>query len=132
MWKALRPLIAELDPVRIESPISSGVPDVNFTGGWIELKYAKRWPVRGGPLRLPHYTAAQRAWHLRRSRARGVVWVLLKVGKSEWLLFTGGVGAVVLGIKDREDLYPFAWARWERSPTREEIVSALRSRRPHE
>ena len=125
MWDAIRPVLKELDPVRIESHMTVGVPDVNYSHGWIELKYMDRWPPRGGPLRVDHFTAAQRAWHVRRRKAGGRSFVLLKVGTSEWLLFDGAVAAVELGNATRERLYEICKARWTRKPRTEEICQWL-------
>ena len=125
MWEALRPLLKGLDPVRIESPITPGIPDVNVTPGWIELKFADRWPPRGGPLRVDHFTAEQRAFLVRRRRSGGKAWLLLKVGNAEWLLFDGTVAAVYLGREPRERLYQIALARWTRKPLKQEIQECL-------
>ena len=126
MWDALRPILRKLDPVRIESPrTGSGTPDVNYTHGWIELKYMPKWPPRGGPLRVRHFTKEQRAWHLRRRRAGGRSFVLLKVGATEWLLFDGAVAAVLLGGAERERLYEVCVCRWTRLPKREEMCTWL-------
>lgn len=117
MWRALRPLLAGLDPVRIESHATgSGIPDVNTTRGWIELKYAARWPPRGGPLRVPHYSAAQRAWHVQRAQAGGRVWVLLKIGRHDWLLLDGRTAAQRLGYAPRSELEQLALGCWHGKP----------------
>jgi len=125
MWESLRPVLKKLDPVRIESHMTGGVPDVNYTQGWIELKFMDRWPPRGGPLRVDHFTTAQRAWHVRRRKAGGRSFVLLKVGETEWLLFDGAVAAVLLGKSVRERLYEVCTARWTRLPRTEEICTCL-------
>ena len=125
MWEALRPLLKGLDPVRIESPITPGIPDVNLTPGWMELKFAERWPPRGGPLRVDHFTKEQRTFLVRRRRAGGNAKLLLKVGDSEWLLFDGTVAAVYLGREPRERLYEMVLARWTRKPLKEEIQQCL-------
>lgn len=127
MWRSLRPVLKPLDPVRIESHMTSGVPDVNYNQGWIELKYADRWPPRGGPLRIPHFTKDQRSWHVRRRKAGGRSFVLLKVGQREWLLFDGAVAAVLLGESVRERLYEISVCRWTRLPRTEEICEWLLS-----
>ena len=91
MWKTLGAFMrkAGLDPVRIENSLELGTPDVNYTGGWLELKFAREWPRRGGPLKLAHFTPQQNAWIVRRVHAGGVVAVVLKVGK-EWYALPGG------------------------------------------
>jgi hypothetical protein len=89
MWDALRPSMdrAGLDPVRIENRVAIGTPDVEFIGGWAELKHADKWPVRGGPLRLPHPPSpAQLVWLLRRWTRGGAAWLILRVAR-EWFVF---------------------------------------------
>jgi hypothetical protein len=126
MWDAIRPVLSSLDPVRVENPVGPGTPDVNYTGGWIELKFADRWPPRGGPLRLEHYTKQQRVWHQKRRRAGGRVFVLLKVD-VEWLLIDGVKAAITLGDATREELYQICTCRWKRLPKTEEICPWLLS-----
>jgi hypothetical protein len=120
MWNELRPLLAGLDPVRVENLLTSGTPDVNYTGGWIELKYAKRWPVRGGPLRVPHFTPEQRAWLLQRRKAGGRAYLLLKVG-VEGMLFDGVRAAQFLGTSDKATLASFCLHYWACRPDREDF-----------
>jgi len=99
MWARLR---ARLDPfghfVRVENAIESGTPDVSYCitpgrEGWMELKWAARWPVRSGPLRLKHFTPEQRRWIRKRRACGGRVWLLLRVGTEHLLL--DGVTACV-------------------------------------
>jgi hypothetical protein len=126
MWDAIRPVLKPFHPIRVESTASgAGVPDVNLTFGWIELKYANRWPPRLGPLRIDHYTKEQRGWAIERIQAGGKVFLLLKVGKNEWLLFNGAVAAIELGKVTRERLYEKCLARWTRLPKTEEISRCL-------
>lgn len=125
MWDSLRPVIRSLDPVRVENPIVPGTPDVNYNQGWIELKFAERWPPRGGPLRVDHFTRQQRTWLTRRRKAGGRAFLLLKVGAIEWLLFDGAVAAAMLGRVPRERLYEVCAARWTRLPRTKEICTCL-------
>lgn len=126
MWDALRPLLRGFDPVRVENgAVGAGTPDVNYTEGWIELKYAERWPPLGGPLRVDHFTKQQRVWLTRRRRAGGLAFLLLKVGEGEWLLFDGAVAAAFLGKVPQNELYRLATVRWTRKPKAEEICSWL-------
>jgi hypothetical protein len=125
MWDALRPVIRSLDPVRVENPIVPGTPDVNYSRGWIELKFSERWPPRGGPLRVDHFTRQQRTWLTRRRKAGGLAFLLLKVGETEWLLFDGAVAAAMLGQVPRERLYEVCLARWTRLPKTKEICICL-------
>lgn len=123
LWKALRPLLAGLDPQRIEShQTGSGIPDVNYSLGWIELKYLPRWPVRPStPVRIDHFTDEQRIWLTRRVNSGGRAFLLLKVGNNEWLLFRGDVAARIIGESNREELYAGVTARWTRKPKVQEI-----------
>ena len=93
--KALKGL--KKDFKRIENNVSSGTPDVNYCiegkEGWIELKHAKEWPKRGGPLKLRHFTSEQRLWIRTRQKAGGNAYVLLKVEKDYFLFWDiTGVG----------------------------------------
>jgi hypothetical protein len=93
-----------MDPVRIENSASSGAPDINYLGGWIEDKTIADWPKRENtPVRLPHYTPEQRGWHSRRRRAGGRVHVVLEVMKAETILvFDAADAASGLGHWTRE------------------------------
>ncbi len=106
MWKALRPVMLawELDPWRIETPSKDGVPDVNYTHGWIELKCIEGWPKKkDSPVRIDHFTVEQRVWGLKRWLAGGVTWLLLHV-KSEglWLLYDGQTAYEVVGKLNKD------------------------------
>ena len=117
MWASIRPVLLPLDPVRIESHMTGqGIPDVNYTKGWIELKYAKNWPIRNGPLRIDHFTKEQKGWILSRTYAGGLVFVLLKVGRREWLLFDAISSCKFLGRVNKDKLYEVCLARWLRKP----------------
>lgn len=127
MWEALRPLLGGTHAVRIESRTTgSGTPDVNYNHGWVELKYLKQWPVRPATkVRIDHYTKEQRSWAIQRTQAGGKVFLLLKVGPSEWLLFQGAVAAQFLGHVCRQDLYTRVLARWLRQPRKAELAAWL-------
>lgn len=122
MWKSLKKVMKSYDPVRIESPVSPGVPDVNYTHGWIELKYLEKWPIRENTLvKIHHFTKQQKAWLIRRCLARGLVFLMLKVGESEWLLFNGRTAAENIGKCNKEQLVKLCLARWYRLPKIEEL-----------
>jgi len=65
----------------------SGVADWNYVHGWIECKEVDRFPVRGGPLRLPHpkRVKLQAIWLLEYWRKGGKAHACIVVG-DEWLL----------------------------------------------
>lgn len=117
MWTHLRPLLVNcgLDPIRVENFALAGTPDVNITNAWIELKRASAWPKRDRtPLRLPHFTPQQRVWLLRRWRAGGAAFLMLRVGTNgqAWMLFAGDVAALRVGHADRAELHEIALAVW--------------------
>lgn len=123
MWDATRPLLSGLHPVRIESLITPGNPDVNYSIGWMELKNIEDWPVRPAtPVRVDHYTQEQRTWMLQRKAAGGRVFLLLRIEKTrEWLLFDGRAAARSVGLVPRLTLYKHSLARWTRKPKKAEI-----------
>jgi hypothetical protein len=106
---ARRALVAEmkaagLDPEPIENTVGVGTPDINWSKGWIELKVLPAWPSRSTtPVCIPHFTAQQRAWILSRSKAGGLVHIVLKVGRK-WLLLDGEWAANNLGKATQADL----------------------------
>jgi hypothetical protein len=104
----------------VENLVCPGTPDVNYIHGWIELKYVKNWPKRGGVLKLDHFTPTQKAWILRRRIAGGLVFVLLCVG-NEWVLFSGLQAVKYLGISDRKTLIDNCLVFWQHLPTHEEF-----------
>ena len=115
LWRTVGGILKRnrLDPRRIEDAVSVGVPDVNYRDGWIELKVVPSWPKRPGtPLRVDHFTPAQRVWLQRRCRCAGRAYLMLRVGASEYLLFRGDVAAKCLGYLPRERLVEKALVHW--------------------
>lgn len=114
MWGRLRKALREFDPVRIENRCEKGTPDVNLAGGeWVELKWCRKAPKRGGILKLDHeMTREQRTWAIRRIHAGGKVWLILKVA-NEWLLFKGDIAAKYLGYSSLEELREVAEKVWK-------------------
>ena len=124
-WQQVKPLLAGLDPVRIENICEQGTPDVNYIEGWIELKVMPDWPKRPStPLRIDHYTTHQRAWAKQRHSLGGVVWFLLKVAE-EWLLIPGVLAAKYVGELPRDSLYTICSARWSGTPTKESFQEVI-------
>jgi hypothetical protein len=113
------------DPISVENPAYPGTPDVNYVGGWIELKSLDKWPKRKSTIvKIHHFKNEQRIWLRRRQKKGGRVHLLLSVGK-EWLLFRGAVAADHVGLVDREKLQAFAVASWPAAPKSIELLAAL-------
>lgn len=123
MIEVLRPL----DAVAVENRCGPGTPDVNFIGGWVELKWLRAWPKRAEtPVKLDHdLTPQQRAWLKRRSHRGGSTWVLLQC-RREWLLLPGRVAAEVIGTATRLDLIALCHRYWSDGLNGEELIGALR------
>jgi hypothetical protein len=85
------------DSIRVENSVGPGTPDIEYIGGWIESKQLEAWPVRSDTaVRVPHYTSQQRAWHSRRRRAGGRVFVVIEVARDVFV-FDGADAASGLG-----------------------------------
>lgn len=92
---------------RIENLAGIGRPDVNYcirgVEGNIELKQVARWPARGGPLLIEHYTPQQRNWARARLNAGGRVYLLLGISQPRsYYLFSSAWSRVHLGIDATE------------------------------
>ena len=80
---------ARMHPVAVENPCHPGTPDVNYVGGWVELKQLDAWPANPSTgVSIPHLTRQQVLWLGDRCVAGGNAYLLLQVGK-EYLLFHG-------------------------------------------
>lgn len=95
--------LRSLNAIAVENPVLPGTPDVNYVEGWIELKWLRSWPSRGGIVAIPHFTPQQRVWHYRRRMAGGQSWVLIQC-RREWILLDGAVAAMVVNKSTREEL----------------------------
>jgi len=122
VMKILKPL----DAVRIENMCGKGTPDVNYIGGWIELKQQDKWPKRATTkVRLDHdLTLEQRIWLERRAERGGTTWVLLQV-QRDYLLFTGPVAAQVIGHTTREELCDAAYRVWTNVEFKRDLLACL-------
>ena len=98
----------------VENVCLPGTPDVNYAGGWIELKWLKSWPEKEGtPIRIPHYTNQQRVFAMKRDKAGERCWWLLNVEKTnDWLLLDGTVAAKLIGTATKSDLIAAAAVHW--------------------
>lgn len=122
---ALKPL----DAHGIENALYAGCPDVEFIGGWIELKSLNDWPKRPETLvRIEHFTMEQRHWLRRRVRRGGKAWLLLRV-RNEWLLFPGDRAADIVGVATRAQLVEAACRHWPETPTDLDLLMTFRTLR---
>lgn len=89
---------------RIENSIDEGTPDVYYCidgdQGWIELKQIKKWPTyENTPVKIKHFTIAQRQWLWMHALHGGRSFLWLRVGSLEHLIFKGndveGVGVML-------------------------------------
>ncbi|MCK5600550.1 hypothetical protein KAR91_01705 [Candidatus Pacearchaeota archaeon] len=107
------------DATSVENPACPGTPDVQFIGGWIELKFLETWPKRKETsVRIEHFSPQQRVWLLRRWMAEVNLripdphcWLLLYVAETrEHLLFDGATAArdVAKDGANRAKLYEYA------------------------
>lgn len=93
LWKWLRPRLPPGDYTRIESPVSPGVPDVNYqlqtlglskspTHGWLELKIG----LHPSPQPFNHprrgLRPAQELWGRNRSSMGGLVTIAARIGPT--------------------------------------------------
>lgn len=116
--------------IAVENPALPGTPDVNYTGGWIELKWLRKWPVGSDTLvRFTEFSPQQRLWHVKRRMAGGVSWVLVQVA-SDWLLLDGAVAAMNLDALTREGLYGVAEASTDKFDGEELVEWISRQQRP--
>lgn len=117
-------LLRPLDAVAVENPAYPGTPDVNYIGGWIELKWERSWPERGGVLKVEHYTQQQKTWGKRRWMKGGRVCLLLVCG-GEWLIFDPVTAAEVVGKSNREQLIERCVKHWPSKPDRKELIECV-------
>lgn len=123
VMKVLKPL----DGLRVENPCHPGTPDVNYVGGWIELKQHDKWPVKPETiLKLGHdLTTQQRIWLTRRMEKGGVALVLLQVAR-DYLLLSGVVAANLIGTATQFELKEAAIAHWTSSADlKKNLISCL-------
>jgi hypothetical protein len=104
MRKKVVAALRSLHAVSIENGVGAGFPDIEYAFGVVELKSVSRWPPKGGPLRISHFTPIQRVWLMTRCRAGGRAFVLLKV-KNDWILLDGAWAAQFLGKVTKDYIF---------------------------
>lgn len=122
--RALRPLNA----IAVENPVLPGTPDVNYVEGWIELKWIRAWPKGVDTVvRIPHYTVQQRIWHIKRRRAGGQAWWMLRC-RSEWLLMDGALAAIHVNNATKAELIALSGRHWKTGLDAEDLIQYLSTR----
>lgn len=117
--------LRQFDAVPVENAAVPGTPDIEYVGGWIELKQMPKWPADPeGIVRIPHFTPQQRVFHIRRRRAGGSSWFLLQC-KREWLLLDGAIAALSIGRVRRRDLYDLAAHRSTGGLRKKELAECI-------
>lgn len=86
----------------------------------------RKAPKRGGILKLDHdMTIEQRIWHIRRHRAGGKTYVLIKVGQW-YMLFKGYIAAEFLGKLTIQELREKALGVWRQKLNDKELNELLK------
>ena len=109
--------------IAVENPALPGTPDVNYLGGWIELKCLRSWPARAETLvAIDTFTPQQRIWHIRRRMAGGTSWMLIQCGR-DWLLLDGADAALNIGLCTKQQLIDLSAGYSDHGLDQEELIS---------
>lgn len=118
-------LLKPLDAVAVENRVGPGTPDVNFIGGWVELKWWRSMPAKPDtPATLDHYTKIQKLWLKRRQLKGEKTWVLAQC-KREWWLFDYP-NLLEVGEMTRIEMIEKSFSYWANGINREELITCLK------
>lgn len=124
-------LLAPLDALPVENlltnpPQCNGTPDVNFMGGWCELKYLPEYPKRANTLvRIDCYHDGQREWGMRRHLAGEPTYLCLLVSPSDWYVWKQPEAQKV-GFMTRQEMVDCALFFSKKKPTSEQLCAVFR------
>jgi len=117
--------LRQLGALPVENPVYPGTPDVNYIGGWIELKWINKWPVHeASRVPVPHFTPQQKVWLTKRQRLGGRTFLLLQC-KNEWLLFDGITATKVIHVATRQELINDTLLYMPKGLVTEELITCL-------
>ena len=115
---------------RIENSAKQGTPDVYFTMkatgkmGWIELKYAHKWPRRPStPMRFKHFTPQQKNFFRRHTKYGGRLYIMIQV-QRDYFLFKGSDYSLI-GDTIRSDMEWYSLSWWKNRIDYEDLVFFL-------
>lgn len=116
LWKYLKTIMGHRwHAQRHEDKYAEGIPDVSFgcrtINGWIELKCIAEWPQNKHTVVPVPITPIQKQWLFDRRFHAKNIFVLLRVGRSEFLLFDQ---FSELGQTTQENLRNIAKKIWKR------------------
>jgi len=99
--------LRSLDAWAVENRAKPGTPDVNYIGGWVELKWVRAWPKNKNvsEVKIDHFTKEQRICLKQRWRKGGRSFLLLQANGPHWLLFDGETAAQCVGRVTMGELY---------------------------
>lgn len=116
-------ILTPIHAVPIESIVGkSGVPDVNTTLGWIEMKWLPEWPARADTAVRFEFRPAQRDWIAERIRRGGRVALLLIVDR-DWLV-TSGANLPAIGYLPKAELC-YMCTCFSGPPSSQELITCL-------
>lgn len=119
-------ILKPLHAIAVENPVHPGTPDINFAGGWLECKELDAWPKDPDVVvPVPHFTPQQRLFLKQRNKAGEFADVLLKVGRS-WFLIYGPDAADNLGKTwTIHNVGCNAYAMWETGLMEEDLCYVI-------
>jgi hypothetical protein len=119
--------LSELHAQAIENSAGVGTPDVWTSAGWIELKELDGWPKRPTTkVKINHFTEEQRGWQRKHDFLGNRAFVLIKVGRLEWLLLDGVWAAVHINYCTRQELIQESILYFSSGLKKKELLECLR------
>lgn len=117
--------LRSIDFRSIENWVGPGTPDSNYVEGWVELKWARSWPVKPGtPVVFEHYTPQQKVWQMRRWSRGGRVFVLVQIGLC-WMLYDAPTAVEILGKATKSVMIDRAWKVWHKGLKVDQLIEWL-------